>query len=83
MRKLHIWFKYEKWWVFNEKIADLKPLVTNNHRSKTMLWTTLNLHVQAYESTNHYILIMESKSKRKKIMLETDIYMLTWIHNQT
>ena len=39
--------------------------------------TTLNLYVQACESNNHYILIMESRFKRK-IMLEIDIYMLIW-----
>ena len=54
--------------IFNEKIADLKPLITNNHKSKIMfmLWTTLNLLVQAYESNNHCILIIESRLKEKK-----------------
>ena len=42
-----------------------------------MSWTTLNLQVQACASNNHYILIMESRFKRK-IMLEIDIHMLTW-----
>lgn len=37
IRKLQIWFRFEKWWVFNEKIANLKPLVTYNHRSKTVM----------------------------------------------
>ena len=50
----------------NGKIADLKHLLTNNHRSKIMLRTTLNLHVQACESNHHYILIMESGFERKK-----------------
>lgn len=50
-----------------------------NHEEDPMFWTTLYLHVQSYESTNHCILIMESKSnKRKKIVLEIDIYLLTW-----
>ena len=39
--------------------------------------TTLNLYVQTCESNNHYILIMESRFKRK-IMLEIDIHVLTW-----
>jgi len=39
--------------------------------------TTLNLFVQACESNNHYILIMESRFKRK-ITLEIDMYMLIW-----
>ena len=42
-----------------------------------MSWTTLNLQVQACGSNNHYILIMESRFKRK-IMLEIDIHVLTW-----
>ena len=50
----------------NKKIANLKPLITNNHRSKIMSWKTLNLHVQACESNNHCILIMESGFERKK-----------------
>jgi len=41
-----------------------------------MSLTTLNLHVQACESNNHHVLIMESRFK--KITLDFDIHMLTW-----
>ena len=62
-RKLQIYFfGYEKEW----ENCRFETFIKNNHRSKIMLRTTLNLHVQACESNHHYILIMESGFERKK-----------------